>query len=97
VKRIALAPTLAVLLASAAAVWWWMNFEQVTETTWVGLSGEARSDPHLAFKRLLAARGLRFEDTARNTAPDAAIAALPPAGTLVLLPRRDVLMTPRRV
>jgi len=74
-----------------------MNFEQVTETTWVGLSGEARSDPHLAFKRLLAARGLRFEDTARNTAPDAAIAALPPAGTLVLLPRRDVLMTPRRV
>jgi hypothetical protein len=97
VKRSALAPTLALMLAIAAALWWWMNFEQVTQTTWVGLSGEARNDPHLAFKRLLAARGLKFEDSARNSAPDAAIAALPAGGTLVLLAGRDALMAPRRV
>ena len=96
-KRIALAPALALLLAIGAALWWWMNFEQVAETTYVGLSGKARSDPHLAFKRLLAASGLRFEESAPTLTPDAAIAALPRGGVLVLQSRRDSLMTPARI
>lgn len=96
-KRFPLVPVLAVLLAIGAAVWWWMNFEQVAETTYVGLSGKAKSDPHLAFKRLLAASGLPFEETAPTLTPDAAIAALPRGGVLLLQTRRDVLMTPARI
>jgi hypothetical protein len=97
VKRIRLAPALAFLLAVGALVWWLVNFEQVPETIYSGLSGKARSDPYLAFKRLLAASGMRYDEVAPTTAPDDAFATLPRGGSLILLPRREVLMSTTRI
>lgn len=96
-KNIPLAPTLAVLLALGALAWWLINFERVPETAYVGLSGKAREDPYLAFKRLLAASGMRHDEVAATVAPDTTLATLAPAGTLILLARREVLMSPQRI
>lgn len=96
-KRLPIVPILGLLLAVGAAIWWWMNFERVPENSYVGLSGEARKDPYLAFKRLLARRGIRFDPPGTGVTPNQAFATLPPGGTLILLARRETLMAPPRI
>ncbi|MBL8386453.1 MAG: DUF4350 domain-containing protein [Burkholderiales bacterium] len=90
-------PGIVLVLAGAMAYWWFENFERVDTEVHVGLPDKTRADPYLAFKRLIVATGRRFEETPAGATPGAAIAALPAGGTLVMLARREVLMTPARV
>ena len=96
-KRLPIAPLLALALVIAGAIWWFMNFERVSKQEYVGLSGKAQQDPYLALRLLLTQNGLRLEEPAVDARPAQKFDALPANGTLLLGDRRHVLMTPERV
>ncbi len=96
-KRIPIVPIAIVLLMVAGGVWWFMNFEQVSEPTYVGLKGAARDDPFLALRQLFKRGKLRLEEPAAAANPDTKFDNLPAGGTLLLSDRRHIVMTPERV
>lgn len=96
-RRLPVAPILAVSLVMAGAVWWLMNFERVGKNVYIGLSGKTQQDPYLALRLLLKQSGLRLEEPAVGARPAQKFDQLPASGTLLLGDRRHVLMTPERV
>jgi hypothetical protein len=96
-KRIRIAPILAVLLSIGGGVWWFMTFERATEPVYTGLQGAAREDPFLALRRLFKRSELRLEEPAVAATPATKFENLPAGGTLLLGDRRQLVMAPERV
>jgi hypothetical protein len=87
------AATLLAAFAVYAAVYW---FEVVDETEWVGVKGEAASNPFLALEKLLAAQGATVIPAPRAAVLDTQLQAGGPSA-IVLGANRLQNMTPARI
>lgn len=79
-------------LAALAVIWFLSSYEQVPTKEWIGPSGEARRNPHLAAERFAQRMGMR----ARQLRALPELDALAPGGVL-LLPNGRQALDSRRI
>ncbi|MGI9302848.1 MAG: DUF4350 domain-containing protein [Gammaproteobacteria bacterium] len=83
---------LVLAIAASMAYWWMNNLERVTESTYVGYSGEARTNPLLAARRLARKMGIPAESVGEVSQ----LNELPPVSdTLVLASHRNTFSDKR--
>jgi hypothetical protein len=90
--------TLFGLLVAGAITYMVVNWYEIEDDeSWIGMQGEARTNPYLAMTRTLEAMGAKTETVAGSDEWEAALKQSPKGSTLLLGDRRLVRMTPQRV
>jgi hypothetical protein len=90
--------TLFGLLAVGALVYMAVNWYEIEDDeNWIGMQGEARTNPYLAMQRLLDKMGAKIELVQGSEQWETVLKQAPKGRTLILGDRRLVRMTPARV
>lgn len=86
------------LLVAGAVVYMAVNWYEIEDDEqWIGMQGEARTNPYLAMERTLDAMGAKLEKVQGSAEWESALKQTPKGSTLLLGDRRLVRMTPARV
>lgn len=90
--------TLFGLLVAGAVVYMAVNWYEIEDDeNWIGMQGEARTNPYLAMQRTLDAMGAKLEQVRGSEQWESALKQSPKGRTMILGDRRLVRMTPTRV